>query len=80
MEDEMTPEEMQTLSGRARARAFEAMQSLETSFMTRLDEEPTTDDRIKALADMNTFLMNEVITLWAQIEVLRRHLGDEGPF
>jgi len=79
-DSEMTPDESKTLSGQATTRAFRAMQSLETSFMTRLGEEPTTDDRLKAMADMSTFLMNEVISLWAQIEALRRHLGDEGPF
>jgi hypothetical protein len=79
-DSEMTPEERQSLSGQATARFFEAMKALDTTFATRLGEEPSTDDRIKSMAEMTTFLMNEVNALWAQIEALRRRLGDEAPF
>jgi hypothetical protein len=78
-ENEMTPEQKASLAGQAKIRILNRMKSLDTSFMNRLGDDISESDQLRAMADMNTFLMNEVIALWQEIEMLRRRLGDEGP-
>jgi hypothetical protein len=77
---EMTPEQRETLAGQSTIRFFARMEALDISFKNRLGDEITERDRGLALTDMNTFLGNEIISLWAEIEALRLRLGDVGPF
>lgn len=77
---EMTPEQRASLAGQASARFSARLRTLDTSFQKRLGDEITETDQLTSMADLVTSLMNEVICLWAEIEALRRRLGDEGPF
>ncbi len=72
------PEEMRkTLAGQAMLRLFATLSKLDTSFKVRLDEPITELDRSKALTDLATAMMNEIIDLWAMFENLARQLGFE---
>lgn len=76
--NELTEEQRATLAGRAAVRIFERMHRLDTSFMQRLGEQITEQDQGRALSDMITFLANEIIALWGEVEALRRRPANGG--
>jgi hypothetical protein len=75
-----SPNNPESLAGQALARARKNLSTLETSFKVRLGDEVTQKDQLTALSDISTFLTNEMVFLWQQIETLLLRSGAEGPF